>query len=189
MIRRFSLLAATLLVSGLAWNVHVEASVTRALSLAELVAESDHISVARVIRQEARWQGRRIVTDVTLEIETSMKGGAAGEQIVLRRLGGAIGDLGMRVEGEPGFTDGERSVIFARNARGALRPVGMSQGVLPVRVQAGAEMVLPGGAGLALVRATPDNRFLPAPAALVSPRPLAEVLDEIRAALAETRGR
>ena len=165
------------------------ASVTEALSLRDLVAQADRIAVVRAVREEARWHRGRIVTDVTCVVETPMMGGRAGEEIVVRRLGGSIGDVGMRVEGEPAFTTGEASVLFARNVRGVLRPVGMSQGVLPIALEAGRPMVLPGGAGLSLVQRTPSARFVPAPAALVHPRPLDDVLDEIRAAVEEAGGR
>jgi hypothetical protein len=176
-------------LAALAAVAPAAASVTRALDLRELVAEADHVAVVRVVRQEARWHRGRIVTDVTLEVETSMKGARAGETLVVRRLGGAIGDLGMRVEGEPEFIDGERSVVFARSMRGVLRPVGMSQGVLPIQLDAGRAMVLPGGAGLSLVLPAPGNRFAPAPAALLHPRPLDDLLGEIRLAVEEARGR
>jgi hypothetical protein len=184
--RIFPVVAAALLIALAA--LPVAGSVTEALSLRELVAQADRVAVVRAVHEEARWQRGRIVTDVTLRVETPMMGAREGEEIVVRRLGGAIGDVGMRVEGEPAFTIGERSVVFARNVRGVLRPVGMSQGVLPIALEAGRPMVLPGGAGLSLVQRTPSARFVPAPAALAHPRPLDDVLDEIRAAV-EAGGR
>ncbi len=167
------------------------ATVTLALDLRELVTRADHVVVGRVVSQRARWDHRRrIVTDVTVEVQESMKGAGDGETIVVRRLGGAIGELGMRVEGEPDFADGERAVLFARRlSSGVLRPVGMSQGVLPIRVDAGRELVLPGGAGLSLVERLPDSRLVAAPAALRQPRPLEDLLGDIRRLVEETRDR
>jgi hypothetical protein len=164
------------------------ASVTTALDLRELVTEAEHVVLATVVSQRSSYDARRrIVTDVTLRVEDAMKGGrAAGATLVVRRLGGAIGDLGMRVEGEASFADGERVVLFGATIGGHLRPVGLSQGVLPVRTDtAGRELVFPGGGGLALVREV-RGRLVPAPAALLEPRPLSDVIDEIRVVVAET---
>lgn len=189
-IMRRGLAVAAVLLPALAAGP-AAATVTAALDVRELVAQADHVVVGRVVSQHAHWDARRrIVTDVTVEVEQSMKGAAEGERIVVRRLGGAIGDLGMRVAGEPDFTDGERAVLFAARSGGLLRPVGMSQGVLPIRVDPrGREMVLPGGQGLALVRPVQGNRLVTAPAALIGPRPLEDVLDDIRRAVEEARAR
>lgn len=187
---RWLFLWASLVALGAA-AAPAAASVTLALDLRELVERSDRVVVGSVLRQEARWDARRrIVTDVTVEVEQTMKGEPARE-IVVRRLGGAIGELGMRVEGEPDFTDGQRAVLFARRlGSGALRPVGMGQGVLPIDVRPdGIERVLPNAAGLSLVERLPGNTFAPAPPAILHPRPLSDVLAEIRRIVEETSAR
>lgn len=188
--RSIAATAVALAIVGLC-TVPGSASVTEALDLLQLVRESDAVVVGRAVHSEAHWDSRRrIVTDVTVEVERTMKGDAAeGEQLVLRQLGGSIGELGMRVAGEPQLGVGDRAVLFGRRMRGThLRPVGMSQGVLPVRVEAGVEMVHPGGAGLALVRRV-RGQVVTAPPALLDPRPLDEVVADIRAAVEETRDR
>lgn len=168
------------------------ASVTEALDLPTLVRESDFVLVGRATHAEARWDaGRRIVTDVTLRVERSMKGDAApGDEVIVRQLGGSIGELGMRVAGEPTIGTGDRLVLFGRRSgTGAhLRSVGMSQGVLPVRVEEGRDVVHPGGAGLALVRQV-QGQLVTAPPALVHPRPLDELEADIRRIVEEGRGR
>lgn len=188
--RSMTAAAVALAALGLA-TVPADASITEALDLTELVRESDAIFVGRATRSESLWDSRRrIVTDVTVEVEQTMKGGVAdGEQVVLRQLGGSIGDLGMRVAGEPQLAAGDRAVLFGRRMGGPhLRAVGMSQGVLPVRAETGVDMVHPGGAGLALVRRV-RGQVITAPPALIHPRPLDEVVADIRAAVEETRGR
>lgn len=162
------------------------ASLMLALDLPALVARASHIVVARVESQRARYDDRgRIVTDVTLRVEEALVGPVrVGEPIVLERFGGAIGELGMRVEGEPLFADGARVLVFASPAAsgsGRLRPVGMAQGVMrlaPPSVPGGDEQVLPGGEGLALVRAV-GGRWVASAPALETPRPLGEVRDAI----------
>ncbi|MFO0712945.1 MAG: hypothetical protein U0353_24035 [Sandaracinus sp.] len=173
-----------------------EASVVEAMSLAELAQTADVVIVARVEGQRSRYDAQgRIVTDVSLRVEESLYGRlAAGSVTQVLRLGGAVGDLGLRVEGEAVYQTGETIVLFGRWASTlegeALRPLGMSQGVLPMRTENGVEVVSPGGAGLELVTRDGDGRLVPAPGALSAPRTRDELLDEIRSLVAErTRGR
>jgi hypothetical protein len=184
--RAFLPLAAV--VALLAETVPAAASVMAALELDELVSTADDVVIATAVDEESRWDDRgRIVTDVTLVVDEPMKGSLrAGDTFVVRHLGGSIGDLGMRVEGEVAFALGERSVVFAER-RGALsRVVGMSQGSLPIRRDTdGAEMVWPGGRGLALVRQARDGALVPSPGYLLAPRGLDVVRAEILAAVGE----
>lgn len=168
-----------------------QASVVEAMSLADLTREAEVIVVARVDGQRARYDAHgRIVTDVSLRIEESLHGRLApGARVTALRLGGALGDLGLRVEGEASYVDGERVILFARwyttPAGAFLRPVGMSQGVLPITSEGGTDVAQPGGVGLDLVTPGSDGRLVPAPAALSAPRSVDALLDEIRALVAE----
>lgn len=180
--------AVALIVGSVA--APASATVMVALGMGELVARADEVFVGTVVGQSARWDDRgRIVTDVTFSVDESVKGAAhAGGTITIVRMGGAIGDLGMRIEGEPMFADGERALVFARRVggpRGALRPVGMSQGVMPIQAGAQGAMVIPGGAGLTLTQQVTGGSLLPAPAALTSPRLLDAVLSEVRSLVNE----
>lgn len=165
------------------------ASMSVAMSMEELVGDADQVVVGTVVSQQSRWdEHRRIVTDVTIRVEESIKGRATvGQTVVVTRLGGEVGDLGMRVEGEATFEVGERAIVFAEKvARGrALRTVGMSQGVLPIRVMPGRdrvmrEHVLPGAEGLALLRRNAAGRLVSAQGAITEPRLLDDVLRQIR---------
>jgi len=171
------------------------ASVVEAMSLADLTREAEVIVVARVDGQRARYDTQgRIVTDVSLRIEQSLHGRLGpGARATAMRLGGAVGDLGLRVEGEASYVDGERVILFARwyttPAGDLLRPIGMSQGVLPITSAGGTELAQPGGLGLDLVAPGPDGRLVPAPAAMSAPRGLDALLDEIRALVRELHAR
>ncbi len=155
-----------------------------ALDMSELVERSDRIAVVRVVAQQARWDARgRIVTDVMLEVDEALHGGMAnGERFVLSRLGGSIGEVGMRIAGEPSFEDGARYLVFARVWEDRFRPVGMSQGVLPVQDDDNGAMVQPGGGGLALVR---QNGRTPALGAIWRPRHLRSVVSEVQSLVRE----
>lgn len=159
------------------------ATISQALSLGELVDQADHVVLATCVDARASRDGRRrIVTDFTLQVEESMKGGAqAGASLTMRRLGGAIGDIGMRIEGEPHLEVGRRYLVFLRTMSDGrtLRPVGMSQGVMPVEDDGGDLTVQPGGGGMALVQRARGGRLVPAPPALLHPEPLPLVRDRI----------
>lgn len=175
-------LAVLTLALSLTLPRSASATVTEALSLRDLTQRADLVVLATAVAESARRDARgRIVTDVALRIEEALKGDArAGSTITMTRLGGAIGDIGMRVEGEPRFTVGERYVVFLyRTHGGALRPVGMSQGVMPVDDDGGETMVLPGGAGLSLVERVAGGRLAPAPGALIHAMPYLELRDRV----------
>ncbi len=168
------------------------ASVTLALDLDELVQSSEEVVLGTVIAKRSLYNAeRQIVTDVTIRVEDVMKGTCArGDDIVIRRLGGAVGDLGMRVAGEPTFAEGERAVVFAERAGPHLRPTGMSQGVLRVRLaDDGRELVHPATRALQTVRRSAGGNLIPAPPYLIEARPLADVMDEIRQAVERHRAR
>ncbi len=172
-------LIAPLMIASLA-----SATLIEALDMRTLVTDSDHIVLGTVIHTEARYDHLdRIVTDATLRIEENMWGRAAENgTIVMRSLGGAMGDVGMRIEGEPSLDVGDRVILFAREIRSerVLRPVGMSQGVLPVQRLSGGPTVMPGGHGLSLVQRDHDGQLRPAPGALLEPTSLDDVLSQIR---------
>jgi hypothetical protein len=189
---RAASLVLAMLAAGLAavapMGPTTRASVVEVLGLAELTVAARDVVLVDVIDLHARWdERRRIVTDVRMRVVESMKGDARpGSVLVLVRLGGAIGDLGMRVEGEASFAAGMRALVFAVRAEdGHLRALGLAQGVMPV-VRRGApggdDLVLPGGAGLSLVRR--DGPHLrPMPPAVPVARPLAAVRADIALAL------
>lgn len=110
------------------------ASMIKALELPEMVEKAVHIIKAKTLRQESRWDLRgRIVTDVTLVVEEAIKGKyRAGDKVVVTKLGGIIGEIGMRVAGSPEFYNNKLAIVFLREvpSLGELRVLGMSQGVI-----------------------------------------------------------
>ena len=189
---RRSTLALGALAAALLASLPAAATTSEALDMRELVRRADETVVATAVDSRVHRDGhRRIVTDVTLRVERALQGTArVGGRIVVRRLGGAIGDLGMRIEGEPSFEIGGRYLLFLRRlpGTGVLRPVGMSQGVMRVRRGGTAgEVVEPGAQGLRLMRRT-GGALVPAPAALPEARPLDRVIAEVTDLVAADRG-
>jgi len=169
-----------------ALDARAHASVVEALDLDALVRESDAVVVARVIRQSSLYDDRgRIVTDVEMQVEEVEKGDAVpGAAVVVRRLGGIVDGRGMRIEGEPSFEDGELVLLFGkRGQRAYLRPVGMSQGAVRVFERDGERWARSDARGLALLKRNGDK----ARSAVAEPRRLNELLDDVRALVAQEK--
>src|SRR4051812_5011887 len=98
-------MAGALLAFGVFFAGHrvAQGSMVQAMDLAELVQEAEVVAVARVMGQQSSYDERgRIVTDIQMQVERSEKGDAApGASVVVRRLGGELDGLAMRIEGEP----------------------------------------------------------------------------------------
>jgi hypothetical protein len=181
---RFSRWASFFLLSlALFSSRAAHATLVEALDLETLVAEAEQVVLARVIAQHSHYDQRgRIVTDVSLQVEESIKGNQApGAAITLQRLGGVVGDIGERVAGEPSFEVGETVVVFGARMRqgGALRPIGMSQGALRVFEEAGERWARSANNEVSTVKRA-AGQLQPAAAALPQPRRLAELLQDLR---------
>lgn len=125
------------------------ASVARALSLPELVRQSTRVMLATPLQAESRWEtvgrARRIVTYTRLRVDEPFHGDGEASEVLVRTLGGRVGNVGQIVHGEAMLTPGELAVVFLGPAPdGALAVAGMSQGHYPVRRdQKGAQRLAP----------------------------------------------
>ena len=108
-------------------------AVVERLSVEDLARGADAIVVARVVATSAAWnEGRtKIYTFTTLEVSDALKGGPAG-RVVVKELGGAVGDIAMEASGAPRFSAGEEVLVFLRRdsegaavSTGARRSAGM----------------------------------------------------------------
>src|SRR5690606_1038770 len=90
--------------------------------------------------------------------------------------------IGMRIEGEPSFEEGELVLLFGadRAGHGVLRPVGMSQGAMQIFERDGERWVRSQPDNLTLVQKGSQGKLRAARAALEEPRRLNELLTEIR---------
>lgn len=135
--RTFLLGASGALVS--AYSGVASATVVRALSLPALVASSRHVMVVTALGAESRYEvigrRRRIVTDTRVRVEELLaKGGAGDTELLVRTLGGAIGRVGERVDGQPVLALGQSCVAFLLQGPDGLHYVnGMAQGHYPLR--------------------------------------------------------
>ena len=182
--RHLSHLGSVVLLTA-AWLSSPAAAATLiAMDLSELVRSSEHVVLAKAGARTSRKAPKSglIVTDVQLRVATSLKGKSkAGQTLVVTLLGGSIGDLALRVPGEASLPENQTAIVFLRrNQVGELNVTGMSQGVMQVRGDGDAALVMPGGVDAELVQHNDDGRLRPAPDALMQPMPMPTLISEIR---------
>ncbi len=115
--RRAFLAATGVVVATAAFERKARASLSRGLTLAELVAQSAHTVVATALDARSDWAliggKRRIVTDTRIRIEETLAGKPpAPSEMEVRVLGGIVGALGERVDGQAELVLGEPAVAF-----------------------------------------------------------------------------
>jgi len=101
-----------------------------------LTRGSRDIVVGRVAATRSYWNATRtkIYTDVTVEVEEALKGGAAGT-LTLTQLGGTVDGAHYDVPGSPTFVAGEEALLFVwRGPSGRAQVNGLSQGKFDIRV-------------------------------------------------------
>lgn len=187
-------LVAALMSGALVWGTPAEASIVQALDLTELVAESDRIVIGRVVFAESFQRPNGTITTLyRFQVERELRGDAPSPteepEVIIQVMGGRIGDLGMRVEGEPRFTQGERALLFIREGQNlAFRPVGMAQGVMRIRMRQGLEMVSQGREGLMLVRRGADGTLQKSPGAITGEERLDTIVERVREIVVRGQG-
>jgi hypothetical protein len=154
-------------------------------SLQALVAQADQIVVARTLSMHCLRDARGlIVTDVELVVVRTEKGDARPDDLlVVRRLGGELDGIGMRAEGSPVFRPGEEQLLFLLGARDDpwLTTLELSQGQMRIFERDTERWVEGGGEGLTLMRHAGAGALKRA--SHRGPRPLLDVLTEVRALL------
>ena len=123
--RRLAHLVAIL--PALLWSPAAQATTVKGLTLKQLANTAQIVVEGRVLRSEGRLIGGMIVTEHRVAVKSCHKGTCKAE-VVVRTLGGEVGDRGMYFEGAAKLRAGQDVVLFARARGSALRPVGMAQG-------------------------------------------------------------
>jgi hypothetical protein len=127
---KYLVVAAAICVASAAY-----ATVLVPLDTKALTTRAERVVLGTVESQVSRWTSDHdaIYTDVTIVVERAYKGSVKpGERIVVRREGGVVDGLGMRVYGAANFAVGEEVVVFTETRGNAAWTVGMTQGKLHV---------------------------------------------------------
>jgi hypothetical protein len=117
-----------LLLALLAPPVHATQVVR--LDTPALVRGSSDIVIGTVENSVSRWNAghTRIVTDVTVRVDESLKGGGTS-RLTLTQMGGDVDGLHLEVDGSPAFRAGQQSVFFVwRDSHGRAQVNGLAQG-------------------------------------------------------------
>lgn len=136
--RRSLLLGGLAAVAGVATATRAKASVARALTLNELVHQSRHALVGTPFELFGQWEavGRRsrIVTYTLLHVDYSVDGRPPSTgDIMIRTLGGRVGDIGQTVPGEAVLERDRAATVFVEElSRDLFAVTAMAQGHYPV---------------------------------------------------------
>lgn len=139
---------ATAALPGAGW-----ASTALAVSLPQLVGLSQYALVGTPTDASSRWErvgsSQRIVTYLRIEVSHPIDGRPPPETTLLvRTLGGTVGEIGQLVHGEARLELGNPAVVFLTpNAEGVLGVTAMAQGHYPLTFEADK---------IARLRASPD---------------------------------
>ena len=94
------------------------ATLSKAATFDEKVANSAAIVLGHVVKSESKWddQHRWILTYTTFQIEKSYKGLPGQQEITIVTPGGHVGTVSQDTEGVPDFAAGADNVLFVRNS-------------------------------------------------------------------------
>jgi hypothetical protein len=125
-------------VGALALPRAAKATLLRGLSLEALSATSGRIVYGSALEASSHWEvlggHKRIVTDTRVRVDDVIAKAAPDQEILVRTLGGTMGDLAAMVYGEALLVLDEPCVLFlSEQPAGVHRVVGMAQGHYPVR--------------------------------------------------------
>lgn len=137
--------ASAALLSHLLLPKTAEATTSLALGLEDLLRSSYRVALVTPTRTKAAWEEldgqRRIVTRTTVLLqdlwrtteEPSTASDEDAQEMVLRTLGGRVGEIQQKVHGEAVLRSDEPMLVFAGRLReGARRIIGMAQGHYPL---------------------------------------------------------
>lgn len=97
-------------------------------------AQAILIGTCTSIRSEWNEEGTKIFTYITISPQTVLKGDDIPEELVIKNLGGVVGDIGMHADGTSVFEEGEEVLLFLRRGtRGLHKVLGLSEGKFSVK--------------------------------------------------------
>jgi hypothetical protein len=117
------------------------------MSVAKMTRAAELVVRAQCVANSTAWDEGEIWTFTSFTVEDSWKGAPSGaaQQLTVRLLGGAVGNLSSTVSGVPRFRPGEEVILFLQaTARGDYSIVSWVQGTFRIHRDArtGSELVV-----------------------------------------------
>jgi hypothetical protein len=88
------------------------------ISLERMARESHAIVYGTALSSYSQWEGKSIFTYTTIRVKESLKG-ENGATIVVKQMGGHVGDIGQEVSGSPQLHRNEDVVLFLTRWNGS----------------------------------------------------------------------
>lgn len=106
----------------------------RKLSLKELNGGADLIATGKAVEKECRWgeEGKWIYTYVKVSVDEYIKG-EGEKEVIVRHLGGEVGEKGLIVGNMPDFREDEEVLVFLGKARDDLTTLDMRGNAREIR--------------------------------------------------------
>src|SRR5262245_5200987 len=101
------------------FTLSAKATTVVMLSDTELIVNSRLIVTGKVVSVMSAWDdaGSMISTYVEVQTDRALKGELPGTTVVLKQLGGSVGEMGLRVFGQPVFAPGERVLLYLNTSQ------------------------------------------------------------------------
>jgi len=99
-----------------------------------LVQRADLIVHGVVAKKEPKWIGRVLYTQYELVVQETLKG-AERKNVLVSVVGGAMGNVQLKVPGAPSLQAGDQMVFFGALLTGSpsYTPLGTFDGIVPIR--------------------------------------------------------
>lgn len=177
--------AAFLALTGVAFeadaSLHLEVTLDHLTKISDLAIEGTPAE-GTSLWEDTPGGGRRIVTYTPVRVAQAAYG-APGAEVWVRTLGGQVGDIGQKVEGEAVLVPGERTVLFLKaSPEGPTRVVEMAQGQYVIRTHEKIDRLRISPHLGKVIPSKDDKDRARAARVLLHDRPLGEAMSMIRQA-------
>ena len=116
----------------------LSATVVLKMSMEDITTSSEEIIQGKVKEITSQWNEEKtlIYSEIKIEVKEVIKGENKRKEIVIRQLGGKVGDLRLKVIGMPVFQEEEEVILFLKKDKKQLKKFyvnGLFQGKFAIK--------------------------------------------------------